>query len=102
MASAGRRGFRSFYSHYLGLHQNRTCRRLHVAGTLLALGAFTAALFTPYWGLAFGAPLVAYPFAWLGHFAFEKNRPATLSHPLFSFVADLKMTSDMLRGKIPA
>jgi hypothetical protein len=92
--------FRQFYGHYLTLHQNRVCRRLHLAGTLLAVGFFVWLLFTPYWMWAWCAPLAAYPFAWLGHFLFEKNRPASFSNPVFSFAADLKMAADIIRGRI--
>lgn len=32
-----------------------------------------------------------YLLAWVGHFFFEKNKPATFTHPLYSFVGDLRM-----------
>jgi hypothetical protein len=31
---------------------------------------------------------------------FEKNRPATFTHPVFSFLGDWVMWKDMLTGKI--
>ena len=31
---------------------------------------------------------------------FEKNNPASFKNPLYSFRADMKMYSEMLRGKI--
>lgn len=91
--------FKDFYRHYLSLHQNRQCRRLHIVGTILALGLFFFLLFTRYWMWAMRAPLVAYPFAWVGHFVFEKNQPASFSNPIFSVMADLKMAADIVRGK---
>jgi len=29
--------------------------------------------------------------AWVGHFFFEKNKPATFKYPLFSLIGDQKM-----------
>ena len=29
-----------------------------------------------------------YAFAWIGHFGFEGNKPATFGYPLYSFVSD--------------
>ena len=92
--------FAEFYPYYLGEHANRTCRRLHFAGTSLVLGCAIAALATGNaWWLA-GCPLAGYGFAWLGHFAFEHNRPATFSHPLYSLMGDWVMYRDMLTGRI--
>ena len=41
-----------------------------------------------------------YGFAWIGHFFFEHNRPATFRHPLYSFVGDWMMFKDILTGRI--
>ena len=53
----------------------------------------------PWWFLA--ALLSGYAFAWIGHFFFEKNRPATFKHPFYSFAGDWVMYKDILFGKIP-
>jgi hypothetical protein len=45
-------------------------------------------------------PVFGYGFAWLGHFVFEKNRPATFRHPLYSLLGDFAMFRDMLTGRI--
>ncbi|MNE19968.1 hypothetical protein D3C80_1130690 [compost metagenome] len=45
-------------------------------------------------------PFAGYGFAWVGHFFFEKNRPATFKHPLYSLIGDFAMYRDMLRGKV--
>jgi hypothetical protein len=92
--------FREFYPFYLSEHANRTCRRLHFVGTSLGLICLILALatFNAWWipaGLVTG-----YAFAWVGHFFFEHNRPATFSHPFYSFVGDWVMWSQILRGKI--
>ena len=93
--------FRRFYVFYLGEHSNRTCRRLHFVGTSLVIGCVLAAVVTrDAWWLV-GAPLCGYGFAWIGHFFFEKNRPATFTHPLYSFWGDWVMYRDMLTGRIP-
>ena len=93
--------FAEFYPFYLSEHRNRTCRRLHFVGSSLVIGCVVAALVAKnaWWLLA--APLCGYGFAWIGHFAFEKNRPATFSHPLYSFVGDWAMYRDILTGRIP-
>ncbi len=92
--------FAEFYPFYLSEHSNRTCRRLHFAGTSLVLGTVVAALATGNaWWLA-AAPVAGYGFAWVGHFAFEHNRPATFAHPLYSLMGDWVMYKDMLTGRI--
>lgn len=92
--------FAEFYPFYLSEHSNRTCRRLHFTGTSLVLGTVVAALATGNaWWLA-AAPLAGYGFAWVGHFAFEHNRPATFVHPLYSLMGDWVMYKDMLTGRI--
>lgn len=91
----------AFYPFYLGEHQNRVCRRLHFAGSSLVLGCLAALLLSGQW---FWLPLAfvcGYGFAWIGHFLFEKNRPATFKHPLYSFASDWIMYKDILTGKIP-
>lgn len=91
----------AFYPYYLSEHQNRTCRRLHFVGSSLALGCVLALLLTGQWWWLIVALLSGYSFAWVGHFGFEKNRPATFKHSLYSFVSDWIMFKDMLTGKIP-
>ena len=93
--------FRRFYVFYLGEHSNRTCRRLHFVGTSLVIGCVLAAVVTRDAWWLIGAPLCGYGFAWIGHFFFEKNRPATFTHPLYSFWGDWVMYRDMLTGRIP-
>lgn len=90
-----------FYPFYLGEHRNRTCRRLHFVGSSLTLGCLAALLLTGQWLWLPTAFVCGYGFAWIGHFAFEKNRPATFRHPLYSFVSDWIMYKDILVGKIP-
>jgi len=93
--------FAEFYPFYLAEHASRTCRRLHFAGTSLVIGCLLAAIVSgnPWWLLA--APLCGYGFAWVGHFFFEHNRPATFTHPLYSLAGDWVMYKEMLTGRIP-
>ncbi len=92
--------FREFYPFYLGEHADPTCRRLHFVGSSVALGFLAAALVTMNAWWALGALLSGYAFAWIGHFFFEKNRPATFKHPFYSFAGDWVMFKDMLTGRI--
>ena len=93
--------FEAFYPYYIHEHSNRTCRRIHVVGSALVLGALALAILTlnPWWLLAM--PLIGYGFAWVGHFFFQKNRPATFKHPLYSFAGDWVMFKDIVTGRIP-
>jgi hypothetical protein len=92
--------FADFYPLYLSQHSNRSCRRLHFAGTTLGLLAALHAFSTlHFWWLLAGVA-GGYAFAWAGHFFFEKNRPATFTHPLYSFMGDWAMWKDILTGKI--
>jgi hypothetical protein len=92
--------FREFYPYYLGEHADRTCRRLHFIGSTLVLGCLVLAIAqaNPWWLL--GMPLAGYGFAWVGHFFFEKNRPATFTYPFYSLAGDWVMYKDMLTGRI--
>lgn len=92
--------FKDFYPFYLSQHQDRTCRRLHVVGStiVLLLLALTLGLAQARWLLL--VPLVGYGFAWVGHFRFERNRPATFQYPLYSLMGDWVMYWQVLTGKI--
>ncbi len=92
--------FREFYPFYLGEHANLVCRRLHFAGSTVVIAVITLALMTrnPWWLLLM--PVAGYGFAWLGHFGFEKNKPATFSHPFYSLMGDWVMYFDILRGRV--
>lgn len=93
--------FREFYPYYLSEHSNRTSRRLHVTGTLGSF-LFTAyAIATGRWGFVLAGIVFAYALAWVGHYVFEKNRPATFRHPLYSLRGDFTMLRDVLRGRVP-
>ena len=92
--------FRDFYPFYLGEHANRTCRRLHFVGLTIGLALAVAAVLRAEYWLLLAAVVSGYGFAWVGHFFFEKNRPATFTHPIYSFMGDWVMWKDILTGKI--
>jgi hypothetical protein len=92
--------FDDFYPYYLQEHSNRTCRRLHFVGSSLGIGLALAALMTQSWWLLLLALVQGYAWAWVGHFFFEHNRPATFKYPWMSFKGDWKMWWQMLTGKI--
>jgi hypothetical protein len=98
--SSGYASFREFYTFYLSEHSDRTCRRLHFVGSSLVVLVFAAACVTRHWALLFALPLIGYGFAWIGHFFFEHNKPATFSHPFYSFAGDWVMWAQMLSGRI--
>jgi hypothetical protein len=85
------KGLKQFYPYYLLEHQNFISRTLHFIGTGLLLTVLILALVLPkYWLLAL-CPVLGYGFAWVGHFFFEKNRPATFTYPAMSLISDFIM-----------
>ena len=92
--------FAQFYPFYLSEHSNRTCRRLHFAGSTLSLVCLALLVVTANaWWLLAGV-LVGYAFAWVGHFGFEKNKPASFKRPLYSFMGDWAMYRDIWLGRV--
>ena len=92
--------FAEFYPYYLGEHSNPTCRRLHFVGTSLVIALLAYTIGSGKWLLLLAVPVAGYGFAWVGHFFFEHNRPATFSHPFYSLIGDFVMFRDILLGRI--
>ncbi len=94
--------FEDFWPYYVGEHQDPLCRALHYVGTSLAIGTVATAVLTanPSWLLL--TPVVGYGPAWIGHFMFEGNKPATFKHPLWSLRGDLRMFKLALQGRMAA
>lgn len=92
--------FAEFYPYYLQEHSNPICRRLHYVGSLLVLGILAYAMGTQQWLWLLAIPVAGYGCAWVGHFVFEKNRPATFQYPLYSFMGDWVMLKDAFTGRI--
>ena len=89
-----------FYPFYLSEHSNRTSRRLHFVGTSIAAALLVATLLTGNFWLVLIALVQGYAFAWVGHFFFEHNKPATFQYPRLSFMADWRLWWEILTGKI--
>ena len=92
--------FEEFWPFYLTQHQNSRCRNLHFFGTTLALLFFVLTFISGHYALLILSPVIAYFFAWIGHFGFEKNRPATFTYPRWSFYGDLKMLKLFYSGEL--
>lgn len=95
--------FEEFWPYYVSQHRNPTSRKLHFAGTTIAMGCLAISPWYPPALLA--APIAGYGLAWIGHFAFEKNKPATWGGPkaaLWSLRGDLRMWRKMLDGSMDA
>lgn len=90
----------SFYDFYLEEHQNIACRRLHFAGSSFGLLGLAKSVKTRSPKPLLKGIAAGYACAWVGHFFFEKNKPASFNSPLQSFVSDFRMYSDVLRGNI--
>ncbi len=91
--------FKEFYPFYLSEHRHPVSRLLHFIGTSLVFVIFISVLIMQaWWGLLL-IPLVGYGFAWVGHFFFEKNKPATFQYPVYSLGSDFKLFFEILAGK---
>ena len=91
--------YKEFYRFYLTEHQNRTSRILHFAGTMLVFLLIGYFAWTGAGWEWFLVPVAGYGFAWVGHFFFEKNKPATFRYPLWSLISDFKLFFEILFGK---
>jgi len=95
--------FEEFWPYYVSQHQNKTCRQLHFVGTSIAMGCLAVSPFYPPAALA--APVAGYGMAWIGHFVFEKNRPASWGGAkafAWSLRGDLRMWRMMAMGAMDA
>jgi hypothetical protein len=92
--------FNEYYEHYLSLHQNLWCRRLHVIGQAATISFVIACISYSLWLLLVLTPFVVYPFAWSGHYFFEKNEPAAFKNPIYAKAADLVMFKQWILGEI--
>jgi hypothetical protein len=90
--------YEEFWPFYVREHSDPTCRRLHFAGTTgTLLFALAALVRRKPIHLLHGA-IAGYGGAWIGHFFFQKNTPATFKYPLWSLVSDFKMYGKIVAG----
>lgn len=100
MREAKFRSFGEFYPFYLSEHSLPICRALHYVGTCLGLSLAIYFTITAQYSFLLLALVPGYTLAWIGHFIFEKNRPATFKYPLYSFLGDWVMLKDFFIGLI--
>ena len=99
-ANPGFTNYDEFFAFYLREHSHPRNRLMHAAGTLLGLGTLLVPIIIGHPWYALLWPVVAYGFAWTGHFLIEGNKPATFGHPFWSFISDFRMLGLMLTGKL--
>jgi len=92
------KSYGEFWPRYLDEHTRAETRALHFAGTCLGLFLLAGAVAATDWRLAAAALVSGYAFAWVGHAFIERNRPATFTHPWWSFVSDFRMLFAWLGG----
>ncbi|WP_151833089.1 DUF962 domain-containing protein [Acinetobacter ursingii] len=90
------KNYQEFYHFYLTEHRNILSRRLHVAGSSVGLYFLSKAIRKRKPKYIAHGLLSGYACAWIGHFVFEKNKPASFKQPLYSFISDWKMFSDVV------
>ncbi len=93
------RSYEEFWPFYVAQHLHRVNRTLHFVGTTLVLASVALAVFRHPLFLA-AAPFAGYGFAWVGHFFFERNRPATFTYPIWSLRGDFRMYRFLLLGRM--
>lgn len=94
------KNYSEFYRFYLTEHRNIMSRRLHAAGSSIGIYFFTQAIRQRKAKYVLYGLVSGYACAWVGHFVFEKNKPASFKQPLYSFISDWRMLSDILRGDL--
>jgi len=92
--------FKDFYPYYLSEHKLKINKILHAIGSLIGLSFLIYILVIEQYKFIPISFLFGYTFAWIGHFFFEKNKPATFQYPLYSFIGDWVMLKDIILGKI--
>ena len=94
------KSFKEFYPFYLSEHSKSSTKLLHVIGSLGVIALILYSLISNNFKILYYTPLCGYGFAWIGHYFFENNRPATFKFPLYSFIGDWVMLKDILSRKV--
>ena len=97
---SGFRSFAEFYAFYLSEHRHPMSRVLHYIGTWGSVLCVAALIATGQLLWLLGAGLSGYTFAWIGHFRFERNKPATFRYPFYSFASDFRMWWELNTGRL--
>ena len=91
--------FKDFYPYYISEHSHKTTKLLHFIGTTFSLYFLVNFFLSFEIKFIFYSLISGYGFAWVAHFFIEKNKLATFTYPLYSFIADHLMYIEILRGK---
>lgn len=94
------KNFSEFWPFYVREHRHPVNRQLHFTGTMLAITCVAWGTAAFDWRCFLLAPIFGYSLAWLGHFAIQKNKPATFKYPVWSFIGDFKMFALMANGRM--
>lgn len=92
---------KEFYPYYLTEHNLGISRSLHFIGTTLVIINLIIFITTVNPFFILSSVFFGYFFAWIGHFIFEKNKPATFKYPFKSLASDFIMYWQMLTFEIP-
>ena len=92
--------YREFWAFYLCQHRDAATRAVHYAGSALAVICLVLALTLRDWRWLAVIPVAGYGFAWVAHFAIERNRPASFTHPFWSLSSDYRMLALFLSGRL--
>lgn len=93
--------YQAFYHFYLSEHSDPICRNLHYVGSSLVLLVLCFSILSQQYHLLWSLPLIGYGFAWVGHFFFEHNKPATFKWPFWSLASDWVMFFQFITGSLP-
>lgn len=95
------KSFEEFWPYYLRAHTRPSTRAFHYAGSIAALVIVGVGLMISQdWRHILAGVIGGYAMAWIGHFFFEGNRPATFGNPFWSFKGDMRMLVLWLTGKL--
>ena len=94
--------FAEFYPFYLSEHSNITCRRLHFLGSSLSLLCLAMLFATGKPQYFLYGLLCGYGCAWVGHFVFEKNKPASCEAGPLHLMQLYRLAGHPLSSGLPA